>query len=267
MLLLAALAGMVLTLIGIAAERKRLHLRFQANTIRHRRVLSLVIPSFSALQTHPRSVSSTSKTHCMHLNIMKSFSNLWGSMNVAPISGPSRKFVWHLFWHLFCTYSGCNRVSLIQRPKAERESVSVATFKIRVAPNSHLTRAQRALPIHNLLNGRRRPAAVVLLYRHSNLAIHEDNVSLATFQLVPSRRESLSMPLLKYILRRLLFPGYDPLTSTFAIRAQSGKTKVCDRLFWSRETPRFSITPAQISAPPPPLPSLSTRLQTQLVSS
>ena len=41
MLLLAALAGMVLTLIGIAAERKRLHLRFQGNTIRHRRVLSL----------------------------------------------------------------------------------------------------------------------------------------------------------------------------------------------------------------------------------
>ena len=41
MLLLAALAGVVLTLIGIAAERKRLHLRFQANTIRHRRVLSL----------------------------------------------------------------------------------------------------------------------------------------------------------------------------------------------------------------------------------
>ena len=32
---------MVLTLIGIAAEIKRLHLRFQANTIRHRRVLSL----------------------------------------------------------------------------------------------------------------------------------------------------------------------------------------------------------------------------------
>ena len=32
---------MVVTLIGIAAERKRLHLRFQANTIRHRRVLSL----------------------------------------------------------------------------------------------------------------------------------------------------------------------------------------------------------------------------------
>ena len=41
MLLLAALAGMVVTLLGIAAERKRLHLRFQANTIRHRRVLSL----------------------------------------------------------------------------------------------------------------------------------------------------------------------------------------------------------------------------------
>ena len=41
MLLLAALAGMILTLIGIAAETKRLHLRFQANTIRKRRVLSL----------------------------------------------------------------------------------------------------------------------------------------------------------------------------------------------------------------------------------
>ena len=33
--------GMVLTLIGIAAETKRFHLRFQGNTIRHRRVLSL----------------------------------------------------------------------------------------------------------------------------------------------------------------------------------------------------------------------------------
>ena len=31
----------MLTVIGVAAERKRLHLRFQANTIRHRRVLSL----------------------------------------------------------------------------------------------------------------------------------------------------------------------------------------------------------------------------------
>ena len=41
LLLLAALAGFVLTVIGLAAERKRLHLRFQANTIRHRRVLSL----------------------------------------------------------------------------------------------------------------------------------------------------------------------------------------------------------------------------------
>ena len=41
MLLLAALAGMVLTIIGIAAETKRFHLRFQGNTIRHRRVLSL----------------------------------------------------------------------------------------------------------------------------------------------------------------------------------------------------------------------------------
>ena len=47
MLLLAALTGMVLTLIGIAAERKRFHLRFQANT-------------------------------------MQSFNNLWGSINVAP---------------------------------------------------------------------------------------------------------------------------------------------------------------------------------------
>ena len=41
LLLLAALAGFVLTVIGVAAERKRLHLRFQANTIRNRRVLSL----------------------------------------------------------------------------------------------------------------------------------------------------------------------------------------------------------------------------------
>ncbi len=41
MLLLAALAGFVLTIIGVAAERKRIHLGFQANTIRHRRVLSL----------------------------------------------------------------------------------------------------------------------------------------------------------------------------------------------------------------------------------
>ena len=37
----AGLAGFVLTVIGVAAERKRLHLRFQANTIRNRRVLSL----------------------------------------------------------------------------------------------------------------------------------------------------------------------------------------------------------------------------------
>ena len=41
LLLLAALAGFVLTLIAIAAEKKELHLRFQANTVRHRRVLSL----------------------------------------------------------------------------------------------------------------------------------------------------------------------------------------------------------------------------------
>ena len=34
-------SGFVLTVIGVAAERKRLHLRFQANTIRNRRVLSL----------------------------------------------------------------------------------------------------------------------------------------------------------------------------------------------------------------------------------
>ena len=39
--LLGTYIGFVLTLIGIAAEQKRLHLRFQANTIRHRRVLSL----------------------------------------------------------------------------------------------------------------------------------------------------------------------------------------------------------------------------------
>ena len=41
MLLLAALAGFVLTIIGVAAESNQLHLGFQANTIRHRRVLSL----------------------------------------------------------------------------------------------------------------------------------------------------------------------------------------------------------------------------------
>ena len=41
MLLLATLARMVLTLIGIAAETKRFHVRFQGNTIRHRSVLSL----------------------------------------------------------------------------------------------------------------------------------------------------------------------------------------------------------------------------------
>ncbi len=41
LLLLAALAGFVLTVIAIAAEEKQLHLRYQANTIRDRRVLSL----------------------------------------------------------------------------------------------------------------------------------------------------------------------------------------------------------------------------------
>ncbi len=41
LLLLAALAGFVLTVIAIAAEKKQLHLRYQANTIRDRRVLSL----------------------------------------------------------------------------------------------------------------------------------------------------------------------------------------------------------------------------------
>jgi hypothetical protein len=41
LLLLAALAGFVLTIIGIAAEKRDLHLLYQANTIRHRRVLSL----------------------------------------------------------------------------------------------------------------------------------------------------------------------------------------------------------------------------------
>ena len=35
------LLRMVLTVIGIAAETKRFHLRFQGNTIRHRCVLSL----------------------------------------------------------------------------------------------------------------------------------------------------------------------------------------------------------------------------------
>ena len=39
--LLAALAGLVLTFVGLAAERAQLHHRYQANTIRNRRVLSL----------------------------------------------------------------------------------------------------------------------------------------------------------------------------------------------------------------------------------
>ena len=41
LLLLATLAGFVLTVMAIAAEKKQLHLRYQANTKRHRRVLSL----------------------------------------------------------------------------------------------------------------------------------------------------------------------------------------------------------------------------------
>ena len=39
--LLAALAGLVLTFVGLAAEHAQLHHRYQANTIRKRRVLSL----------------------------------------------------------------------------------------------------------------------------------------------------------------------------------------------------------------------------------
>jgi hypothetical protein len=41
LLLLASLAGLVLTVVGMAAERAQLHHRYQANTIRTRRVLSL----------------------------------------------------------------------------------------------------------------------------------------------------------------------------------------------------------------------------------
>ena len=41
LLLLAALAGFVLTVIAMAAEKKQLHLRYQANTIGDRRVLWL----------------------------------------------------------------------------------------------------------------------------------------------------------------------------------------------------------------------------------
>ncbi|MDP7040354.1 MAG: IS4 family transposase [Myxococcota bacterium] len=41
LLLLAALAAWVLTVVGLAAEHSQLHLRYQANTIRRRRVLSL----------------------------------------------------------------------------------------------------------------------------------------------------------------------------------------------------------------------------------
>ena len=63
MFLLAALAGMVLTLIGIAAKRKRLHLRFQANTIRHRRVLS-----FFQLGTLILSASDPPKLSQLDLN-------------------------------------------------------------------------------------------------------------------------------------------------------------------------------------------------------
>lgn len=42
LLLLLALANVVLVLVGIAAERSRVHLQFQANTVKCRRVLSLV---------------------------------------------------------------------------------------------------------------------------------------------------------------------------------------------------------------------------------
>ncbi len=40
--MLVALASLVSMLVGIAAEKAGLHRRYQANTIRHRRVLSFV---------------------------------------------------------------------------------------------------------------------------------------------------------------------------------------------------------------------------------
>ena len=76
MLLLAAFAGLALTLIGIAAETKRLHLRFQANTIRHRRVLSLFQLGKLILATSdPPKISQLDLSHAMqtlkHLEIIQ----------------------------------------------------------------------------------------------------------------------------------------------------------------------------------------------------
>jgi len=50
MLLIAALAAMTLTLIGLAAESKKLHYRFQANTIKKYRVLSLIFLGMQIIQ-------------------------------------------------------------------------------------------------------------------------------------------------------------------------------------------------------------------------
>ena len=46
-------------------------------------------PSFSLLQTHPKSVSSTAIAHSNLVSTMKSFNNFWGPMNMAPSSAPA----------------------------------------------------------------------------------------------------------------------------------------------------------------------------------
>lgn len=55
MLLIAALAALLLMLIGLAAESKNLHYRFQANTVRKYRVLSLIFLGMQIIR------------HCLHL--------------------------------------------------------------------------------------------------------------------------------------------------------------------------------------------------------
>ena len=50
LLLIAALAAMILTLIGLAAEGKNLHYRFQVNTIKEYRVLSLIFLGMQIIQ-------------------------------------------------------------------------------------------------------------------------------------------------------------------------------------------------------------------------
>ena len=79
---------MVLTLIGIAAERKRFHVGFQANTIRHRRVLSL-------FQLGTLSASAPPKISQLDLNdalesfkTMKLLNNFRVTMSVAPSPAP-----------------------------------------------------------------------------------------------------------------------------------------------------------------------------------